>query len=91
MPDNSGILFAATRGKPSSEFGSDLWFQPLPDGPPRPITTGVVEYRSVSLPVDGSFVVSVGSVQNAGFWRVPLGGGRLERIPSQKEDGLGGL
>jgi DNA-binding winged helix-turn-helix (wHTH) protein/Tol biopolymer transport system component len=92
MPDGSGIVFTGTaQRKASAEFGSDLWFQPLPDGPPRAITTGVVEYRNASVSADGSSLVSVGSLQNAGLWRLPLAGGRLERIPAQKEDGLAGL
>jgi Tol biopolymer transport system component len=93
MPDGSGIVFTgAAQPKPSSEMGSDLWFQPLPDGAPRPITTGIVEYRSVSLSADGSSLVSVGGLQNAGVWRLPLSGaGRLEKIPSEKQDGLAGL
>src|SRR5258705_6513724 len=92
MPAGSGIVFTgAARRKPSVEFGSDLWFQPLPDGPPRPITTGVIEYRNVTVSADGSSLVSVGGMQNAGLWRLPLAGDRLDRIPSQKEDGLAGL
>jgi DNA-binding winged helix-turn-helix (wHTH) protein/Tol biopolymer transport system component len=92
MPDGSGIVFTgAAQRKPSKEFGSELWFQPLPDGPPRPITTGVVEYRNASVSRDGSALVSVGNLQNAGLWRLPLAGDRLERIPSQKEDGIAGL
>jgi Tol biopolymer transport system component len=92
MPDGSGIVFTGTmQRKPSMEFGSDLWFQPLPDGPPRPITTGIVEYRNVTISADGSSLVSVGSLQNAGLWRLPLAGDRLERIPSPKEDGIAGL
>jgi Tol biopolymer transport system component/DNA-binding winged helix-turn-helix (wHTH) protein len=92
MPDGSGIVFTgATQRKTTSEFGSDLWFQPLPDGPPRPITTGVIEYRNATISADGTSLVSVGSLQNAGLWRLPLAGDRLERIPSQKEDGIAGL
>jgi DNA-binding winged helix-turn-helix (wHTH) protein/Tol biopolymer transport system component len=92
MPDGSGIVFTGTaQRKASDEFGSDLWFQPLPDGNPRPITTGVVGYRTASVSADGSSLVSVGSMQNAGLWRLPLAGGRLEKIPSQKEDGMAGL
>lgn len=92
MPDGSGIVFTGTaQRKPSAEFGSDLWFQPLPDGPARPMTTGVVEYRNVTVSADGSALVSVGSLQNAGIWRISLTGGRIERIPSQKEDGMAGL
>lgn len=92
VPDGSGIVFTgATDRKTSAEFGSELWFQPLPDGPPRPITTGVIEYRNATISADGSSLVSVGSLQNAGLWRLPLAGDRLERIPSQKEDGLAGL
>ncbi|HEX2452908.1 MAG TPA: winged helix-turn-helix domain-containing protein [Vicinamibacterales bacterium] len=92
MSDGSGIVFiGAAQRKPSTEFGSDLWFQPLPDGPPRPITTGIVEYRNVTASADGSSLVSVGSLMNAGLWRVPLAGDRLERIPSHKEDGIAGL
>jgi Tol biopolymer transport system component/DNA-binding winged helix-turn-helix (wHTH) protein len=92
MPDGSGIVFAgAAQRKPSSEFGSELWFQPLPDGPPQPITTGIIEYRNVTVSADGSSLVSVGSLQNAGLWQLPLAGDRLERVPSQKEDGIAGL
>jgi len=92
MPDDSGIVFTGSpQRKPSAEVGSDLWFQPLPDGPPRPITTGLVEYRNVSVAADGSSMVSVGGLHNAGLWRLPLAGDRLERIPSQKEDGISGL
>jgi Tol biopolymer transport system component/DNA-binding winged helix-turn-helix (wHTH) protein len=92
MPDGSGIVFTGTaHRKASDEFGSDLWFQPLPDGPPRAITTGVVGYRNASVSADGTSLVSVGSMQNAGLWRLPLAGDRLERIPSQKEDGMAGL
>ena len=92
MPDGSGIVFTgAAQRKPSVEFGSDLWFQPLPDGPPRPITTGAIDYRNVTVSADGSSLVSVGSLQNAGLWRLPLAADRLERIPSQKEDGVAGL
>jgi Tol biopolymer transport system component len=92
MPDGSGIVFTATtERKRSTEFGSDLWFQPLPDGTPRPLTTGVVAYRNASISADGLSLVSVGNLQNAGLWRVPLGAGRLERIPSQKEDGIAGM
>src|SRR6476620_11856938 len=92
MPDGSGLVFTgATKRKTTAEFGSDLWFQPLPDGPPRPITTGVIEYRNATISADGTSLVSVGSLQNAGLWRLPLAGDRLERIPSQKEDGIAGL
>jgi Tol biopolymer transport system component len=92
LPDGSGIVFTGSAQRnPSVEFGSDLWFQPLPDGPPQPITTGVVEYRNVSVSRDGSSLVSVGSLDNAGLWRLPLTGDRLERIPSEKEDGIAGL
>jgi Tol biopolymer transport system component len=92
MPDGSGIVFTGTaRRKPAAEFGSDLWFQPLPEGPPRPITTGVVGYRNATVSADGASLVSVGSLQNAGLWLLPLAGDRLERIPSQKEDGVAGL
>jgi Tol biopolymer transport system component/DNA-binding winged helix-turn-helix (wHTH) protein len=92
MPDGSGIVFTgATKRKTTAEFGSDLWFQPLPDGQPRPITTGVIEYRNATISADGTSLVSVGSLQNAGLWRLPLAGDRLERIPSQKEDGIAGL
>src|SRR5262252_2545760 len=92
MPDGTGIVFTGSpQRKLSVEFGSDLWFQPLPDGPPRPITTRVVEDRNVSVSADGSSLVSVGGLHNAGMWRLPLAGDRLERIPSEKEDGLGGL
>jgi Tol biopolymer transport system component len=92
MPDGSGIVFtAAAQRTPASEFGSDLWFQPLPDGRPRQITTGLVQYRNVTITTDGSSLVSVGNLQNAGLWRLPLDGGRLEHIPSQREDGLVGL
>ena len=92
MPDGSGLVFTGTaERKRSTEFGFDLWFQPLPDGTPRPLTTGVVDYRNASISSDGSSLVSVGNLQNAGLWRLPLGTGRLERIPSQKEDGIAGL
>ena len=92
MPDGSGILFTGAQRKQSSEYGSDLWFQPLPDGAPRPITTGIVEYRNASVSADGASLVSVGGLQNAALWRLPLaGGGRIEKIPSQKQDGLAGL
>lgn len=92
MPDGSGIVFTGTaQRKQTTEFGSDLWFQPLPDGEPRPITTGAVEYRNATVSADGSSLVSVGALENAGLWRLPLAGGRLEKIPSQTEDGLGGL
>ena len=92
MPDGSGLVFTgATKRKTTAEFGSDLWFQPLPDGTPRPITTGVIEYRNATISADGTSLVSVGSLQNAGLWRLPLAGDRLERIPSQKEDGIAGL
>jgi len=92
VPDGSGLVFTGSpHRKTSAEFGSDLWFQPLPDGQPRPITTGVIEYRNVTISADGSSLVSVGSLQNAGLWRLPLAGDRLERIPSQKDDGLAGL
>lgn len=93
MPDGSGIVFTgASPRKPSSEFGLDLWFQPLPDGTPHPITTGVVEYRNVTVSANGSSLVSVGGLQNAALWRLPIErSGHVEKIPSQKEDGLGGL
>ena len=92
MPDGSGIVFTGSaQPRPSVEFGSDLWFQPLPDGPPRPITTGAVSYRNVSVSADGLSLVSVGTLQSAALWRLPLGGDRLERIPSQKTDGIAGL
>ena len=35
--------------------------------------------------------MSVGGLENAGLWRLPLAGDRLEKIPSQTEDGLAGL
>ena len=92
MPDGSGIVFTGATGrKTTAEFGSDLWFQPLPDGAPRPITTGVIEYRNATISADGRSLISVGSLQNAGLWRLPLAGDRLERIPFQKEDGIAGL
>jgi Tol biopolymer transport system component/DNA-binding winged helix-turn-helix (wHTH) protein len=92
LPDGSGIIFTGrSQHKSPVEYGSDLWLQPLPDGPPRPITTGVVEYRNVSMSADGLSIVSVGGLQNAALWQVPLTGDRLERIPSQKEDGTSGL
>jgi len=93
MPDGSGIVFTgAAQAKQSPEYGSDLWFQPLPDGAPRPITTGIVEYRNATVSADGSSLVSVGGLQNAAMWRVPLAGvGHLEKVPSQKTDGLAGL
>jgi Tol biopolymer transport system component/DNA-binding winged helix-turn-helix (wHTH) protein len=92
MPDGSGIVFIGTaQSNPSVEFGSRIWFQPLPDGPPRPITTGVVDYRNVTVTADGSSLVSVGSLQNGGLWRLPLAGERIERIPSMKDDGVGGI
>jgi DNA-binding winged helix-turn-helix (wHTH) protein/Tol biopolymer transport system component len=92
MPDGSGLVFTgAARRSQSSEFRSDLWFQPLPGGAPHPITTGVVDYRNVTVSADGSSLVSVGGLENAGMWRLPLAGDRLEKISSQKEDGLAGL
>jgi DNA-binding winged helix-turn-helix (wHTH) protein/Tol biopolymer transport system component len=92
MPDGSGIIFTGTaQRKPSPEFGSDLWFQPLPAGPPRRITTGPVNYRNVTISADGSSLVSVGGVQNAGLWRLSVADDRAVRIASQKEDGIVGV
>jgi Tol biopolymer transport system component/DNA-binding winged helix-turn-helix (wHTH) protein len=93
LPDGSGIVFvAAEKGEPAIESGSHLWFQPLPDGPPRRITTGLVEYRNVSVSADASALVSVGSVYHASMWTVPIdGSGTLQKIPSLKEDGFAGL
>lgn len=93
LPDGSGIVFTgAAERTQAPEFGAELWFQPLPDGTPRPITTGIVEYRNATVSADGLSLVSVGGLQNADMWRLPLeGGGRTEKIPSQKEDGLGGI
>jgi Tol biopolymer transport system component len=51
----------------------------------------MVDYRNASISSDGASLVSVGAVQNAGLWRLPADGGRPERIPSQKEDGLAGV
>jgi Tol biopolymer transport system component/DNA-binding winged helix-turn-helix (wHTH) protein len=93
LPDGSGIVFiAANKSDPSIEYGSRVWIQPLPDGPPRPLTTGVVQYRNATVPADGRSIVSVGSLNNAAIWRVPLKTGeRPQRIPSMKEDGTAGL
>jgi len=93
LPDGSGIAFiAANKSDPSIEFGSRVWIQPLPDGPPRPLTTGVVQYRNATVPADGRSIVSVGNLNNAAIWMVPLvSGERPQKIPSMKEDGTAGL
>ncbi len=93
LPDGSGIAFiAADKSDPSIEFGSRVWIQPLPDGPPRPLTTGVVQYRNATVPADGRSIVSVGNLNNAAIWLVPLvTGQRPQKIPSMKEDGTAGL
>jgi len=92
LQDGTGIAFiAANKNDPTVEYGSRVWIQPLPDGTPRPLTSGVVEYRNVSATADSSTLVSVGSIQNGTLWRVALdGAAKLQKIPAMKDDGAAG-
>lgn len=93
LADGSAIAFiAGNKSDPSIEFGSRIWLQPLPGGPPRPLTSGVVEYRNVTATADSSALLSVGSLPNGSMWSVPLGANtRAVKIPTMKDDGAAGV
>jgi DNA-binding winged helix-turn-helix (wHTH) protein/Tol biopolymer transport system component len=93
LRDGSGIAFiAGNKNDPTVEYGSGVWLQPLPRGEPRPLTSGVVDYRNVTAPDDASALVSVGSLQNGSMWQVPLAGReRPTKLPTLKDDGAVGV
>ena len=93
LGDGSGIAFiAGNKSDPSIEYGSRVWMKQLSCGEPRPLTSGVVDYRNVTAPADASSLVSVGSLQNGSVWRVPLNGAdHPVKLPTLKDDGAAGV
>jgi Tol biopolymer transport system component len=51
----------------------------------------LLEYRNVSVRADGAAFVSVGLDAAYTLWRIPLRGGNLQRIASERYDGLLGV
>ncbi len=93
LGDGSGIVFiAANKADPTIELGSRIWMQPLPTGTPRPLTSGVIEFRNVTATSDSSELVGVGSLQNGSLWTVPLDGhDRATKLSTLKDDGGSGV
>jgi DNA-binding winged helix-turn-helix (wHTH) protein/Tol biopolymer transport system component len=99
LPDDSGIVVVGTgRENYSSPSlrGAQLWLQPLPDGPPRPITADTLEWRVASASADASQLVGVATAFQAALWLTPMKeagerGGTARKIPSSRDDGYFGL
>jgi Tol biopolymer transport system component len=91
LPDGSGLLLVASRPAGDREYPRKVWLQPYPGGEPRRITRDLLEYRNASIRGDGRAFVSVGLDAAYSLWRVPLDGGSLQRIASERYDGLLGL
>jgi serine/threonine protein kinase len=91
LPDASGILFVADQADQFREYPRKVWLQPYPRGEPRRVTPDLLEYRNVSVRADGMAFVSVGLDAAYTLWRIPLGSGGPQRIPSERYDGLLGV
>jgi serine/threonine protein kinase/Tol biopolymer transport system component len=68
---DKGTLIFSAQERPVSP--NQLWRISYPLGEADRITTDVTDYTGVSLPQDGSRIVSVGRHYNSGIWIVPEG------------------
>ncbi|MBM3819574.1 MAG: hypothetical protein FJW14_11265 [Acidimicrobiia bacterium] len=91
LPDGSAILFSGRNPSAGTwGYGAQLWLQPYPAGPSRPITVDTAEYRNVTVSRDGRSIVSVGMDPIASLWTASLGGGAPSKLPSTRSDGVAG-
>ncbi len=89
LPDGKALLVIA---QSSDQTVSQVWSVSLPGGEARRVTTGLIDYRSISLTRDGRTLVTVAGNISSTVFTMPLNGkGRPLRISRSVQDGLGGV
>jgi serine/threonine protein kinase/Tol biopolymer transport system component len=91
MRDGSGVLFVAREQGISRSLGGQLFLQPWPDGPVRPVTNDVIDYRNVTISADGASIVTVGTDPSTSLWIIPTDGKEPQKLPSTRFDGRLGV
>jgi Tol biopolymer transport system component len=91
MRDGSGVLFVAREQGISRSLGGQLFLQPWPDGPVRPVTNDVIDYRNASVSADGASIVTVGTDPTTSLWIIPVDGQDTRKVPSTRFDGRLGV
>jgi len=92
LPDGSGILvIARERTSDRGIGGGQIWFQPAPSGNVRLVTSGLTEYRTLSLDDRGSTLVSVVYETNAWLWAADPDGQNARRLNTDRSAGWNGL
>jgi serine/threonine protein kinase len=89
LPDGKSLLVIAQA--PDQSVGQ-VWSVSYPEGEARRVTTGLSDYRSISLTQDGRTLVTVAGIISSSVFTVPLDGSRPPvRISRSVQDGLGGV
>jgi Tol biopolymer transport system component len=91
MPDGTGLVVVGgdegTRSRPNQ-----LWWVSARSVSRRKITNDLLDYRTVSLPADGSTIMTVAADATSSIWSAPLDGSSdVRRISGGRYDGLAGL
>ena len=89
LPDGKSLLVIA---QATDQSVAQVWSVSYPGGEARRVTTGLVDYRSISLTKDGRTLVTVGGIISSSVFTVPVNGSRRPvRISRSVQDGLGGV
>ena len=89
LPDGSGLIGVAG-GAVSRR--AQLWRSSATTADRKLLTSDLVDYRKVSITVDGQSIVAVGAEATAGMWAAPIdGSSEARRISSGRYDGISGI
>lgn len=87
--------FQARYGLDESQPGfdrRDARLQPYPAGPPRRLTSDLIDYRTAGIGSDGTSIVSIGLEASPMLCTIPLDGkGEPRKLPSLRYDGSAGV
>ena len=90
LPDGSGLLATISESETSAD--QQVWFVPYPRGDARRITNDLIDYRDLSVTVDGRTIVTIQSEKKATLWYAPANDlDHPTQLTTTNYDGLNGV